>query len=83
MRAAHRTLRITEMKVFGGNAVYLAQQATCQAPMRLSYIKEQMSRHIMLLTGTVPLMGTGRNGVLEQACYTYEGKGQMVIPVPQ
>lgn len=83
MRAAYRTLKITEMKVFEGNVVYLAQQATCQAPMRLSYIKEQMSRHIMLLTGTVPLMGTGRSGVLKQTCYTYERKGQMVIPVPQ
>lgn len=83
MRAAHRTLRITEMKVFEGNVVYLAQQATCQVPMRLSYIKEQMSRRITLLTCTVPLLGTGRSGVLKQARYIYEGKGQMVIPVPQ
>jgi len=71
------------MKAFEGNVVYLAQQATCQAPVRLSYIKEQMSRHIMLLTSTVPLMGMGRSGVLEQACYTNEGKGHMVTPVPQ
>lgn len=47
------------MKVFEGNVVYLAQQATCQVPMRLSYIKEQMSRRIMLVTVTVPLMGMG------------------------
>ena len=71
------------MKVFEGNEVCLAQRATCQIPVRLSYIKEQMSRHITLLTGTVPLMGTGRSGALKQACYTYEGKGQMVISVPQ
>lgn len=81
MRAAHHTLRITEMKVFGGNVVYLAQQATCQVPMRLSYIKEQMSSHIMLRTDTVPLMGTRKSGVLKQACHAYKGKGQMVIPV--
>ena len=61
MRAAHHTLKITEMKVFEGNVVYLAQQATCQVPMTLSYIKEQMSRHITLLAGTVPLVGTGKS----------------------
>lgn len=48
------------MTVFEGNVVCLAQQATCQVPMRLSYIKEQMSRHITVLTGPVPLMGKER-----------------------
>lgn len=83
MRAAHRTRRITEMKVFEGNAAYLAQQATCQFPVRLSYIREQMPRHIMLLTSTVTLTGIQRSGVLTQACYMSEKKGQMVFQVPQ
>lgn len=56
-RAAHHTPRITEVKVFEGNVVCLSQQAPCQAPTRLSYVKEQMSRHITLLTGPVPLLG--------------------------
>lgn len=35
--------------------------------MRLSYIKEQMPRHIMLLTGTGLFMYTHSSGVMTQA----------------
>lgn len=80
----HCTPRITEMKVFEGNVVCLSQQGPCQAPVKLSYVKEQMSRHITLLTGPVPL--TGRRKSAETApvsYYTCEREGQIVISAPQ